>query len=79
MSGQLFCPRSIVVAPVLFRIRRAMAPHLSGSELDVVTKAVREGKTSSEILGLISRRWLPRRSGPSGRRVQQPLTERFAQ
>ena len=55
MSGQLFCPRSIVVAPVLLRIRRAMAPHLSGSELDVVTKAVREGKTSSEILGLISR------------------------
>ena len=55
MSGQLFCPRSIVVAPVLLRIRRAMAPHLSGSELDVVTKAVCEGKTSSEILGLISR------------------------
>ena len=54
MSGQLFCPRSIVVAPVPLRIRRAMAPHLSGSELDVVTKAVREGKTSSEILGLIS-------------------------
>ena len=53
MSGELFCPRSIVVAPVLLRIRRAMAPHLSGSELDVVTKAVREGKTSSEILGLI--------------------------
>ena len=55
MSGELFCPRSIVVAPVLLRVRRAMAPHLSGSELDVVTKAVREGKTSSEILGLISR------------------------
>ena len=32
-----------------------MVPHLSGSELDVVTKAVREGKAASEILGLISR------------------------
>ena len=55
MSGQLFCLCSIVVAPVLLRVRRAMAPHLSGSELDVVTKAVREGKTSSEIPELISR------------------------
>ena len=55
MSGQLSCPRPLVVALVLLRVRRAMAPHLSGSELDVVTKAVREGKTSSEILGLNSR------------------------
>ena len=55
MSGQFFCLRSIVVAPVPLRVRHAMAPHLSGSEPDVVTKAVREGQTSSEILGLNSR------------------------
>ena len=69
MSGQLFCPRSIVLAPVLLRVRRAMAPRLSGPEHDVVTKAVREGKTSSEIPGLISR---------SRRKLKVPAPKVFA-